>query len=228
MVDDTVRIDLDSVKLDADLALPTENYGLVAFAHGSGSSRHSPRNRQVAESLLRCGLGTLLADLLTPEEDERDHLTREYRFDIPLLATRLTAIVDWLVQRYPAISPIGLFGASTGAAAALITAAERPSLVRAVVSRGGRVDLAESSLPHVEAPTLFIVGEYDAPVLEANRRMQASLQPANRLHVVPEASHLFEEPDALEQVAEAAAAWFARYLHTGVAGHTEGADSADG
>ncbi|MQA01937.1 MAG: hydrolase [Streptosporangiales bacterium] len=211
-VDENVQIDLGAAVLEADLAIPSEAIGVVVFVHGSGSDRQSPRNRQVAETLLRDSLGTALVDLLTAEEDELDRVTRQVRFDIPLLAERTTAIVDWLTaEPRTADEPVGLFGASTGAAAALIAAANRPDAVRAVVSRGGRVDLAEAALPQVVAPTLLVVGEHDAPVLEINQRLQPQIA-TSRLDVVPGATHLFEEPGALDQVAEAAGAWFARHL----------------
>jgi putative phosphoribosyl transferase len=195
--------------------VPEHAAGVVLFAHGSGSSRHSPRNRAVAEALHRRRLATLLVDLLTADEEEVDARTRELRFDIGLLARRLAGIVDWL-GRQPATAdlPIGLFGASTGAGAALLTAAERPQAAAAVVSRGGRPDLAGAALDRVRAPTLLIVGALDPQVLELNRAALGRLGSEASLEVVPGASHLFEEPGALEQVAELAVGWFTRWLAT--------------
>lgn len=201
--------------LAGDLALPEGATGVVLFAHGSGSSRHSPRNRQVAATLQAQGLGTFLLDLLTAEEEEVDLRTRELRFDIPLLAGRLVAALDWLGAQ-PATRGLraGLFGASTGAGAALVTAAARPTDVAAVVSRGGRPDLAGPALAAVTAPTLLVVGGRDEVVLDLNRRAQAELRASSEccLEVVPGATHLFEEPGALEVVAELAAGWFRRFL----------------
>ncbi|MFO7261117.1 MAG: dienelactone hydrolase family protein [bacterium] len=208
-----VRIPADGAVLDGDLALAAAARGVVVFAHGSGSSRFSPRNRQVAARLQAGGLGTLLMDLLTPEEERIDAATRELRFDIPLLARRLVAAVDWLTQLpETAMLPIGTFGASTGAAAALIAAAERPEIVRAVVSRGGRPDLAGDALARVHAPTLLIVGELDTTVLELNRQALERLPGTKALEIVPGATHLFEEPGALEQVARLAGEWFEVHL----------------
>jgi putative phosphoribosyl transferase len=196
-----------------DLRLPDRPHGVVAFAHGSGSSRYSPRNRMVADALHRVGIGTLLLDLLTEDEERVDLRTREFRFDIRLLADRLLATMHELA-RMPkcAALPLGLFGASTGAAAALIAAAERPSAVRAVVSRGGRPDLAGDSLVRVEAPTLLIVGGRDDVVIGLNREAAALLRCPHEISIVPGATHLFEEPGALEQVAALSAEWFARRL----------------
>jgi putative phosphoribosyl transferase len=193
------------------LAVPPSARAIVLFAHGSGSSRFSPRNRFVAETLNRAGFTTLLFDLLTPEEDADQ--ARRRRFDITLLAERLIAMTD-RVAADPATASlrIGYFGASTGAAAALVAAAERPSLVGAVVSRGGRPDLAKEALERVEAPSLLIVGGEDRQVLELNRWAQRRLRAASELIVVPGASHLFEEPGALEEVARLAAGWFAVHL----------------
>jgi dienelactone hydrolase len=208
-----VRIPAGEVVLDGDLSLGERARGAVVFAHGSGSSRFSPRNRHVAARLQAAGLATLLMDLLTREEERVDEVTRELRFDIPLLARRLTAAVDWLAdQPETAELPIGAFGASTGAAAALIAAAERPAAVRAVVSRGGRPDLAGDALERVVAPTLLIVGELDPVVLELNRQALARLRGPKALEIVPGATHLFEEPGALEQVARLAADWFGEHL----------------
>jgi len=194
---------------------PRDARGLVVFAHGSGSSRHSPRNRLVAEALHGAGFGTLLLDLLTAREDARDQLTAEYRFDIELLAGRLVAAVRWARARpEQAPVPIGLFGASTGAAAALVAAAAIDDEVAAIVSRGGRPDLAGTALTAVRAPTLLIVGGNDAEVLALNRRAAAQLHAAHELAIVPGATHLFEERGALEAVARLAAGWFGRYLTT--------------
>ncbi|MBI2201199.1 MAG: dienelactone hydrolase family protein, partial [Armatimonadetes bacterium] len=185
----------------------------VLFAHGSGSSRFSPRNRFVAHSLNRGGFATLLIDLLTAEEDEIDQMTRQMRFDIPLLVQRLVDILDWMsADATVRALPVGLFGASTGAAAALIAAAQRPGVVQAVVSRGGRPDLAASVLAQVRAPTLLIVGERDPAVLDLNREALAQLTGERDLVTVPGATHLFEEPGTLEQVAAAATAWFRRHV----------------
>ena len=208
-----VRLPVGDAVLDGDLVVPDGALGIVVFAHGSGSSRHSPRNRQVAAALNQAGIGTLLVDLLTPAEEQLDLLTREHRFDIGLLARRVVATIDWLRLGPGASLPIGLFGASTGAAAALVAAAARPGDVAAVVSRGGRPDLAGRALPRVQAPTLLIVGGADLQVLQLNRRALEELGATEkRLEVVPGATHLFEEPGALEQVARLAAGWFLRYL----------------
>ena len=185
----------------------------MLFAHGSGSSRFSTRNRAVAQRLNDAGLATLLFDLLTADEETIDARTAQLRFDIPLLAGRLTGTVDWLAARPDlATLPLGLFGASTGAAAALITAAERPQRVAAVVSRGGRPDLALPVLERVRAPTLLIVGGHDREVLALNREALAALTCEKALAIVPGATHLFEEPGALEQVAQLAGDWFLRHL----------------
>jgi putative phosphoribosyl transferase len=207
-----VSIDVDrGLSLAANRTPPHgKSRGIVVFAHGSGSSRHSPRNRQVAAILHSFGLGTLLLDLLTPEEEEVDMRTGEHRFDVHMLGERVVAAIDWL-RRVDA-SPIGLFGASTGAAAALIAAAERPEDVFAVVSRGGRPDLAGDDLPSVQAPTLLIVGSRDAAVLEMNESARARMQAETTLEVIPGATHLFEEPGALDEVARLALDWFERYL----------------
>lgn len=186
-----------------------ESLGLIVFAHGSGSSRHSTRNRHVAETLHSVGLRTLLLDLLTAEEDEIDRRTGDYRFDVEMLGTRVVAAIDWARDSR---SPIGLFGASTGAAAALIAAARRPEVVSAVVSRGGRPDLAGEDLPLVRAPTLLVVGSRDPAVLDMNRDAMSRMTTDVELEVIPGASHLFEEPGALDVVADLAAAWFRRHL----------------
>jgi putative phosphoribosyl transferase len=211
-----VRVPVRGGRLTGDLAIPPDATGLVAFAHGSGSSRHSRRNQQVAASLRDDGLGTLLIDLLTPEEDVIDQRSRQHRFDIRLLATRMVEVIDWL-RAEPATRElrIGLFGASTGAAAALVAAAVRPDDVDAVVSRGGRPDLAEVHLPRVHAPTLLLVGGADTYVLQLNQDAMDAMTAAEvELEVVPRATHLFEEPGALELVAELAGEHFARWLGT--------------
>jgi putative phosphoribosyl transferase len=207
-----VVVEVDAVRLPGDLAVPAGSVGIVIFAHGSGSSRRSPRNMQVAERLNDAGLGTLLFDLLTPEEAG----DRANVFDIALLAERLSGAEAW-VSEHAATGPVGLFGASTGAAAALVAAAGPGSRVGAVVSRGGRPDLADAALPIVTAPTLLIVGGADRQVLELNREAAARMRCEHRLEVIPGATHLFEEPGALEQVAELAADWFRTHL-TGSAG----------
>ncbi|MFE2755138.1 dienelactone hydrolase family protein [Actinosynnema sp. NPDC059335] len=195
----------------ADLGIPPDPAGVVVFAHGSGSSRHSERNRAVAESLRRDGFATLLLDLLTEHEDREDRVTRRHRFDIELLAERVAAAVEWASHARPTRGlPIGLFGASTGAAA--LVAAAGTYLVRAVVSRGGRPDLAGSALARVRAPTLLVVGGRDEQVLELNREAAERLVAPRRLEVVEGATHLFEEPGALEAVAELAGRWFRQYL----------------
>lgn len=201
-----VRIPAGPAMLDADLSIPEGAAGLVIFAHGSGSSRKSTRNRAVAESLHVAGLATLLLDLLTMEEEAVDRFTAEHRFDIPLLASRLVAALDWAVEAAETRAlPIALFGASTGAAAALIAAAERPALVRAVVSRGGRPDLAGASLAHVRAPSLLIVGSRDEPVIELNEQAARQMTCPKEIAIVAGATHLFEEPGTLEEVQELAA-----------------------
>ena len=209
----TVTVDVGRVALEGTLAVPNGSAGVVLFAHGSGSSRHSPRNRYVAEELQRSGLATVLADLLTPREEQLDAQTAALRFDIPLLAARLTALTDWVAGHEATEGlPVGLFGASTGAAAALVAAAERPDTVAAVVSRGGRPDLAGESLRAVRQPTLLIVGGRDETVIALNRQAITSLGGEVRLEIVPGASHLFEEPGALERVARLASDWFVTYL----------------
>jgi len=199
--------------LEGNLSLPEGARGIVLFAHGSGSSRHSPRNRYVAQILNEAKLATLLVDLLTPDEEAIDLRTAHLRFDIGLLAERLVGVTDWLTQ-YPDTRElrIGYFGASSGAAAALVAAAQRPDAVDAVVSRGGRPDLAGPALALVRAPTLLIVGGNDFEVVELNRRALALLRCEKRLEIVPGATHLFEEPGALEVVARLAREWFERYL----------------
>jgi putative phosphoribosyl transferase len=195
-------VQVGDVRLEGQLTLPREAEALIAFAHGSGSSRHSPRNRFVAEVLHEAGMATLLFDLLTPEEEAVDMRTGELRFDIERLADRLTGAVDWARGQPPTRHlQIGLFGASTGAAAALMAVARRPELVGAVVSRGGRPDLAGAALPVVRAPTLLIVGDNDPLVLELNRQASELMQTERRLEIIPGASHLFEEPGTLENAA---------------------------
>ena len=209
-----VTIQAGEVLLEGSVALPEAAKGIVVFVHGSGSSRFSPRNRSVAEFLNQGGLATLLFDLLTPEEHELDQQTRALRFDIALLTGRLTAAVDWLGKQPDTRElRIGLFGASTGAAAALNTAAERPDRVAAVVSRGGRPDLAMTALPRVQAPTLLIVGGLDLMVIELNRAAAGHLMMEQRIEIIPGATHLFEEPGKLEEVARLARGWFQRYLN---------------
>ncbi|MGC4810693.1 dienelactone hydrolase family protein [Micromonospora sp. DT228] len=209
----TVTIPVGDVALAADLMLPAQPVGVVLFAHGSGSSRHSPRNVAVARTLHDRGLATVLVDLLSPAEDEVDARTAELRFDIGLLASRLAGIVDWLAVERPAGDvPIGLFGASTGAAAALVAAASRADRVGAVVSRGGRPDLAGAALAQVRTPTLLLVGSLDEEVITLNERALAELGEVGELRVVPGATHLFEEPGTLEQVAEQAGTWFTTKL----------------
>ncbi|MGV3591800.1 MAG: dienelactone hydrolase family protein [Gammaproteobacteria bacterium] len=208
-----MRIRTATVELCADVAVPAHARGLVIFAHGSGSGRHSTRNRYVAEVLHERHLATVLADLLTEEEEVVDRATRHLRFDIPLLAGRLSAIGDWSREQ-PELRNLdcGYFGASTGAAAALIAAATQQFPIRAVVSRGGRPDLAGDYLKKVKAPVLLIVGGHDADVLRLNERALQSLNADSRLDVIPRASHLFEEPGTLEAAAQLAADWFDRHL----------------
>ncbi|MGH7509109.1 MAG: dienelactone hydrolase family protein [Gemmatimonadales bacterium] len=208
-----VRIRAGPAMLEGDLQVPEGAVGIVLFAHGSGSSRHSSRNRYVAGELQAAGLATLLIDLLTPEEEAVDQHTAHLRFDIPLLSERLVAATRWLGEDPSTRSlRIGCFGASTGAAAALVAAATVPDRVAAVVSRGGRPDLAGDALPRVRAPTLLIVGSRDLAVLEMNRAAMARMQTVTRLEIVPGATHLFEEPGTLEVVAHLARDWFLRYL----------------
>ncbi len=212
-----VRVPVGNRWLQGDLGMPSKPQGLVVFAHGSGSSRHSPRNQFVARVLQQHGLSTLLIDLLTPEEETIDDRTAELRFDIEMLAGRLATIVDWLRRQGETSSlPIGFFGASTGGGAALMAAAARPHEIAAVVSRGGRPDLAGSSLPHVTAPTLLIVGGHDQPVIQMNRDAMKQMHAQVELEIVPGATHLFEEPGTLERVAALAGGWFSRYLKPAV------------
>jgi pimeloyl-ACP methyl ester carboxylesterase len=215
-----VNVAAGDVGLAGALTLPPGARGIVVFAHGSGSGRFSPRNTAVADVLVEAGFGTLLIDLLTAEEEAEDRITARLRFDIRLLADRVIETIDWLASDAivgdlpPKVGdlPVGCFGASTGAAAALIAAAERPDRVAAVVSRGGRPDLAGDALPRVTAPTLLIVGSRDTEVLELNRQAQAALAGESRLEIVPGAGHLFEEWGALERVAALARDWFEQHL----------------
>jgi dienelactone hydrolase len=215
MISRTVTLPAGGVGLTGDLTVPADARAVVLFAHGSGSSRHSPRNREVAAGLRTAGLGTLLIDLLTEDEERQDAVTAELRFDIPLLGRRLVAALDWLA-RDPDTSglPVVLFGASTGAGAALVAAAQRPDRVRAVVSRGGRPDLAGDALDAVRVPVLLIVGGRDTHVLRLNEEAARRLPAPHTLHVVPGATHLFEEPGALDQVTEAARQWCDEQLRT--------------
>lgn len=204
-----VTVPVDSIRLEGDLSVPSEPRGVVLFAHGSGSSRRSPRNRYVADLLNEGGLATLLIDLLTSDEQQVDMQTAHLRFNIPLLAVRLEVITGWLAE-HPEVDGLeaGLFGASTGAAAALVAAARLPRLVKAVVSRGGRPDLAGPLLGQVQAPTLLIVGGEDPVVLELNRRAMAQMHCEKHLEIIPGSGHLFEEGGALKIVASLARHWF--------------------
>lgn len=208
-----VHVSLSGVELEGDLNLAAAESGLVIFAHGSGSSRHSPRNRFVAETIRRAGLGTFLFDLLTAEEERVEDASGRLRFNIPFLAERLVAVTRWVIGEFE--SPegkIGYFGASTGAAAALVAAAELGERIAAVVSRGGRPDLAGSSLERVRAPTLLLVGGDDGPVIHLNEEAYERLGGKKGLRIIPGASHLFEEPGKLEAVAALASEWFAEHL----------------
>lgn len=209
----TVTVPTRTVQLQGTLAVPEHARGVVLFAHGSGSSRFSTRNRFVARVLGDAGIATLLLDLLSPPEEEADLLTRHLRFDIPLLARRLVDAIDWLAAN-PGTAElrVGLFGASTGGGAALVAAAERPNRVSAVVSRGGRPDLAGDALANVHAPTLLLVGERDELVIELNERARARMTADVTLEVIPRATHLFEEPGTLEEVAARARDWFLIHL----------------
>jgi putative phosphoribosyl transferase len=213
IMDRPVQIQAGSVTLEGNLAMPPAAKGIVLFAHGSGSGRHSSRNRFVARTLQEGGLTTLLFDLLTADEEVIDLQTRQLRFDIPLLAGRVIAATDWWLRQPEGQGlAVGYFGASTGAAAALIAAAERPRVVKAVVSRGGRPDLALPVLGRVQAPTLLIVGSHDYPVIEMNQTALAHLHAEKKLELIPGATHLFEEPSTLAQAAQLALRWFQRYL----------------
>ena len=212
-IERSVSIPAHGTQLDGDLSVPANAIGIVVFAHGSGSSRRSPRNRQVAELLHQRRLATLLFDLLTPDEVVVDDATRHLRFDIGFLAERLVGATDWLCKQAAVANlPIGYFGASTGAAAALVAAADRPAVVRAVVSRGGRPDLAMAVLDRVRAATLLIVGGADRDVIPLNEQAYRKLVSPKELVLVDRATHLFEEPGAIDQVARLAADWFDQYL----------------
>src|SRR5271157_6325768 len=216
-----VQIPCGAVMLEGALAIPPGAKGVVVFAHGSGSSRHSPRNQFVAQVIRESGNGTLLFDLLTAEEEIEDNVTGNLRFDIALLASRLAEVTRWLVAQKPARDiGIGYFGSSTGAGAALVAAAEFGQRIDAVVSRGGRPDLAGDALARVQSPTLLIVGGYDDVVIRLNKEALAELCCERELKIVPGATHLFEEPGALEAVAGLATDWFCRHFHT----HSEATD----
>lgn len=207
----SVTFALEDATLEADINIASKAAGVVLFVHGSGSSRHSPRNQFVASSLRERGLGTVLMDLLTPDEERADDITGHLRFDISFLARRVTAVIDQM--RDASTLPVGLFGASTGAAAAIVAAAARPAVIGAIVSRGGRPDLGGYALASVTAPTLLIVGSADPDVLELNKQAMSRMTQAEvRLEVVPRASHLFQEPGTLEHVAKLAGDWFTRHL----------------
>jgi putative phosphoribosyl transferase len=205
-------IPIDGAELEATLAIPEPAESVVVFAHGSGSGRHSPRNRRVAGALADAGFGVLLLDLLTPTEERYDQQTAELRFDIDRLSARLVRAIDWLAEQRSGELPVGCYGASTGAAAALIAAAERPERVAAVVSRGGRPDLAKEALELVGAPTLLIVGERDPTVLDLNAEAAERMRVPATIEVIPGAGHLFEEEGALERVADLTVEWFGEYL----------------
>jgi len=209
----SVKISVGKVILEGDLSVPKDAAGIVVFAHGTGSSRFSPRNRYVAEVLQKAGLATLLMDLLTKEEEAEDMLTAQLRFDIGMLAKRVVDATEWLKRNTETKKlSIGYFGASTGAAAALIAAAQKPDHIQAVVSRGGRPDLAIPYLPKVKAPTLLIVGGDDDAVIGMNKEAMEHLNSIKKLEIVPGATHLFEEPGKLEEVARLAKEWFKKYL----------------
>jgi pimeloyl-ACP methyl ester carboxylesterase len=217
-IETRIMVPAGDVALEGELVLPERAQGVVLFAHGSGSSRHSPRNQFVAAALQKANLGTLLFDLLTADEEVVDLRTTHLRFDVALLTERLIHAVDWMSQREPEL-PIGLFGSSTGAGAALLAAAQRPERVAAVVSRGGRPDLAGAELRNVRAPALLIVGERDKQVIELNWLALAQLQGETKMEIVPKATHLFEEPGALEEVARLVSEWFRAYLVAAGARH---------
>ncbi len=207
------RIPFEGTTLEADLSVPDGAKGLVLFAHGSGSSRFSQRNRTVARKLQDAGFATLLLDLLTPEEERAEAFTRHLRFDIEMLSVRLATVTNWAVaQRGLDALPVGYFGASTGAAAAIVAAAALPQIVGAVVSRGGRPDLAGNALQDLRAPTLLIVGGADTVVIGLNNDALRRLHCIARLEIVPRAGHLFEESGALEKVSDLARQWFTEYL----------------
>lgn len=209
----SVSITIERNRLEGVLVVPEAAHGVVVFAHGSGSSRHSPRNQRVAQVLNEAGIATLLMNLLTIEERAFDQQTQHLRFDIPFLASRLAGANAWLKkQPETADLPVGFFGASTGAGAALVTAAAYPGDIYAVVSRAGRIDMAGKSLPLVKAPTLLLVGGADLPVIEMNRQAQAKMTTLTQIEIVPTATHLFEEPGTIDIAARLAADWFGRYL----------------
>ncbi len=208
-----IKIPINDVSVEGNLFMPSGAKGLVVFAHGSGSSRFSPRNEYVAREFNRASMGTLLFDLLTLKEERQDMLTGEYRFNIDLLADRLVGVTEWLKKDASSKGlTIGYYGASTGAAAALIAAARLPKDVSAVVSRGGRPDLAGQYLPDVKAPTLLLVGGWDEEVIELNKKAQSKMKNENKLVIVPGATHLFEEAGKLEEIAKLSTEWFTRYL----------------
>jgi putative phosphoribosyl transferase len=212
-VERTISIPAGGITLEGTLGMPRDAVGVVLFAHGSGSSRFSPRNRYVARTLRDAALGTLLLDLLSRTEEEIDEVTRHHRFDIPLLADRLVVAIDWLSGQSDTVDlPVGLFGASTGGGAALVAAAARPRRVAAVVSRGGRPDLAGDALPRVHAPTLLIVGGRDDVVIGLNEQARAQMRAKVELTIIPGATHLFEEQGALDQVAAAARDWLVTHI----------------
>jgi putative phosphoribosyl transferase len=210
-VEPVVEIPFDDFHLSAELMVPPNASGVVLFVHGSGSSRHSPRNQQVARIVREHGLGTLLFDLLTKEEEQEDRFTGHLRFDTHFLTQRLLGVTEWFAKKESA-APVGYFGSSTGAAAALLASARSEVPIRAIVSRGGRPDLASAVLPTIQAPTLLIVGGADSVVIELNRDAFAQLRCPKELQLIPGATHLFEEPGALEQVSELAAHWFEQYF----------------
>jgi pimeloyl-ACP methyl ester carboxylesterase len=213
-----VTLRVGRVELGGTLGVPPRPIGVALFAHGSGSSRFSARNRYVARVLRDASIATLLLDLLSPSEDEVDAVTRHHRFDIAMLGDRLVAAIDWLAEQPSTRDlPVGLFGASTGGGAALVAAVERPIRVAAVVSRGGRPDLAGEALPVVQAPTLLIVGERDEVVIDLNERARDHMRAETRLVIVPRATHLFEEPGALEEVARLARDWFVHHFASATA-----------
>ncbi len=213
MIEATVKIPVGKVVVEGNLMIPHDARGIVLFAHGSGSGRFSPRNQYVSKQFVEAKIGTLLFDLLTAEEEQEDEFTAQYRFDIPLLADRLVGASEWLKKDWRGSKlSFGYFGASTGAAAALIAAAKLPQYTKAVVSRGGRPDLAAEYLPQVTAPTLLLVGGLDTEVIELNRQAMAQMTAEKKLVIVPGATHLFEEPGTLEQVANHSIDWFTQYL----------------
>jgi dienelactone hydrolase len=213
MIEAEIKIPTQNVEVQGNLTIPHNARGLVVFAHGSGSSRFSPRNQYVAKEFLKARIGTLLFDLLTAEEEEQDEVTAEYRFNIALLAERLIAATQWLNRDSKTKKlPFAYFGASTGAAAALIAAAKLPEDIVTVVSRGGRPDLAAEYLPQVKAPTLLLVGGEDTEVIELNKQAMAQMTAEKKLVIIPGATHLFEEPGKLEEVAKVSTEWFIKYL----------------